>query len=606
MKTNKINARKFALPSVALVLLAVLIYTYGFGFEQTNNLAANYGLIGSISCLQQQGFVLPWGYCHLVSLPIGLPFVTGLPVIYTAYVLTKVFFLSPHVAYHVVSLGILAASLWGCFKLFSFFATRWAALFGAFLYLISFTIFGQSSFGTTMHGFILLPLFLFIDCAFYVHLLKNGSTKRWRIVALLLFAAVIFTKSTSIFLDGYSFVMYSLASGLLLAVFCWRHRRRWTRLALLLGGYCSASAIAYFLYSKYVPGGGEFSVMPIDFFRGQGIDLVSLVLPRMGLWISDVLGYATRWDPYAFYGDGSNVNFSFLGYTTVVFIGLCLLFIRARKNVLLIGLIITASAAFLLSLGPSLKINDQRPAEQYRTGVPRFDDYLMPADAATINLHTDFIYQSVPGIKNMRQVSRWIVLVKLCLAGVAAFVTSMLWTKKYKFAAVLLVSLALIEMSPNYPKLFQKYASAHDQLDSFNATAVSELKTLTNPGETVFFLSTENDYLGKYLAIAAGTPTYTTSGDKNIEIVAPHWPQEIKELRKNQNVSENLKRIIDNGTVNAVIVPFFSLRAGSYNWPPSAQEVAKKKENASELASSGDLELSYQEGDWFGVLRKKD
>ena len=518
-----------------------------------------YAMAGATECLVNQG-IFTENFCMNMGYPLGAPALQGLPQLYISALFAILFGLDSYTSVTVTSaLFILCALISMIYLLKKLEVNKYIALFCSFLYLSSFIVYGQVSYGPLRYGFALLPFYILIDYLFFskVKELINESFRVNLLKGLPIFIIASIVKIAALFMDGYSFMISSLASFCILFVFVvYDFKLRNVRTIFLgVGGFALYNLLAAILYKTYVPGSTTFVVMSIDYFRAMGVDLVTLIFP-INLLFVNFLGIEVNWNWFEFYADGSNVRFNYLGFFLfLAFISYIIL--SKRKNIYVKAIIISGLMAFILSLGPSLKINDRRMIEENTyTGftdylLPDKDDiskmshssrkidYLMPAEDATLNLHTNLIYR-IPGIKNMRAVQRWLVLFKFSLiVGTGMFLTFLINKKRNKWAYLLLL-LIFIELFPNIGPLLSKYNIFYKERLVFDKEVILKLKKYVKPNEKVFFMSHENDYMVNYIAPKVNIYSYNIGGDKNIRMSFKSWPDEIKTMRKYLEVHKSL------------------------------------------------------------------
>ena len=174
-----------------------------------------------------------------------------------------------------------------------------------------------------------------------------------------------------------------------------------------------ANLVAVAVYSLYVP--ADYETNPIGIFRSMGLDLITLVVPTEPVWPAAKLNYAGVHSEL--WGDGSNSAYNYVGFAGLVLAGVCLGSRSRRPEAL--ALAVAGLVAFVLALGPSLKIDESRPAPG---GLPTFESYLMPEGVATADLPWDGLFTAVPGINSMRATYRWYGVTRFAvvvLAGLA-------------------------------------------------------------------------------------------------------------------------------------------------------------------------------------------
>lgn len=333
-----------------------------------------------------------------------------------------------------------------------------------------------------------------------------------------------------------------------------------------------SNLLAVLVYKILFLSGGDYAGMPADFYRGQGVDLITLVWPSSEYYFANKLGLASQFSNLDFFGDGSNIASNYLGLLLILG---PIVFIKKFKLVtydwklygLLMGLVIT----FILSLGPSLKINDHTRVKE--SDIITFSNYLMPKGVATLDLGIDRLFTQTPGIKNVRAVYRWNHVVRLILLILAALLLTSVYAKNRKLAYFIML-LILIDNFPSAVANLDGYRARYSQFEQFNLDVIEPLKKDLVSNEKVFYVSDENDYLADYLSIKTNTNSYNLGGDKQIILAAEAWPKQIVNFRQGKDVQQNLEELLQQKIVDVLVIPFFNLRWDSYVWPPSSTKVA--------------------------------
>ena len=537
-----------------------------------------------------------------VGYPAGIRIDPGLPQILLHRLVLTLTSLDAYPAFllsHILWLGIAysGASL----LLICLGSDKFIALALSALYLISPLVYGQFV-GQYPHAtaFAMLPLIIWVD------FLALSKMQRWSSSLVWLWPLIII-KTFALFLNGYIFVISNLASAVLL-FFNLRAQSKQIK-ALKICAWILSNALAFYAYRLYAPGGGSYEVMPIDFFRGQGVDLYSLLVPGKGLWLADLFEFSKSYSGPAYFGDGSQIANNFIGYLLLILSLLVVTLSRVTiKNKFVPAIAIFGLLAFGLSLGPSIKFNNSRTiAEDYQFN---FNTYLMPRGVALLDLPTGLIYTKMPGIKNMRSVYRWLILSHLALFILSSLYLSALCRRSNKSRALacFLIAAIALEILPNFPYNHQRTANFYKQAQEYQRDFIKPLSRQIAKAERVFLLSDENTFLLWSIAQAIPANFYNYVGDKNRAWVMSSWPKQIKQIyaRQNQNFLAPSKNAFNKGLLDALIIPFFSLRNHYYYWPPSEATVSANKEKFKNLITSWQsADLDYREEQYFGVLRPK-
>jgi len=285
-----------------------------------------------------------------------------------------------------------------------FLISRKSAILGALTWGTMPVIWANSGYSMLSLGFALLPFYLLTSIKLFHISGRTSPQKRsplTRTAILALTACLI-----SSFMDGYSFVMFAIASSILGGVsFIQNPALRKFHLSFSIPVHLISFASAYFLYTHYV-GKTEFEVDPLDAIRSGGVDLTFLIIPTKGTsWIMDALGASTSRSDRVFFGDTAVWTTTF---SLPILLAAAWAIARIRKQLSQsIPFLLCLIFALYMSLGPSLKINSKKPIGQENLGS-------MPASFAICATGSGFLSQHVPGFKNMRCCYRWTALTIFC------------------------------------------------------------------------------------------------------------------------------------------------------------------------------------------------
>lgn len=552
---------------------------------------------------------LPALRCDSIAHPEGYKIAFGLPYVLPVAVLERVG-LPLILAGKLVALAFLMVALVGATELSRNLGMRFfIALSIAALFLMSPIVYAQDGYGPLRLGFALLPLYVWTDQRIVQRL---ASVDERRALIAVFFTSVVMlslVRTFALFMDGYSFVMALALSGALILArsIGYLASREYRRALMLLGVFCISVLVAYLLYRAYVGASVENTVMPIDFFRGQGVDLYALLVPSAMHWWAEMSGLHHQLNGWLTYSDGPNVAFVYLGISLVPFLLLAavLVFRRAvditqKQNLITLSLVFLFG--FLLALGPSLKLADFRDEPPPPRSI-QFSDYLMPESAATLSLRTDWLYQEVPGIRNMRAVYRWMLLVKLAILLIAGLVLEHLSRSgSGKVWVIPLMILMLIDLAPNFPQQSGSGKKNLVQFRSFEADALSSFVRLGLQGKRVLLVPAStnadwNHFTANYLCPLSGAKCFNLGGDKSLMQARLSWPNAIREISRGRWVEGNLASIAGGDHVDELLIPLFSLREAAYRWPPSPHQVKMQLEQAERLARSAGL--AGERSGWF-------
>ena len=586
--------------------IAILALLYGFGPGLLHSAGMNQFFLGLAHCYSAN---LPAIYCDAVAHPEGYTIVFGMPYVLPVAVLNAMG-LPLLFAGRVIEFIYLSLAFSGCYALVRSFDVRSSiALVTSFVFLASPIVFAQDGYGPLRLGFALLPLYGLIDLL----VARRIADARTRSELVLSFAKIIIllalVRCFALFLDGYSFVMgLALSAGLLMPLlFKLFVDKSYARIALIGLCFFVSTVIAYIAYRLYAGDTVEASVMPIDLFRGQGVDLYALAVPSWMQWFGSLLGIHHSLNGWMSFSDGPGVTYVYLGWLLIVVlvIGLFMFFSRfvtEKQRINFVALLLVFAGSFLISLGPSLKIADFRdtpPPDRFIT----FADYLMPESEATLSLGTALLYQHVPGVRNMRAVYRWVLLVKLSLLLIAALVLERLMSQsRWKVVSGLILFAVVLELLPNIPQRLEYGKRQLNQYEAFAQDALVSLKELNLDGQTVLLLPLNpagewNHFTANFLCPLANLKCFNLGGDKSLMQARTAWPIELRELSRGRWVSGNLRTLLLDENIGAVLIPLFSLRGASYQWPPSPSVVEQILSETTVLAAESGIVVERR--GWF-------
>ena len=587
---------------LGLIILGVL---YGFGPEFIPSSGMQQFFLGLAHCYSEN---LPLLRCDAVAQPDGYTTVFGLPYVLPVAMLERMGVPLLH-AGRIVEFAYLAIAFAGCLALFRSFGVRlFIAFTASFVFFASPIVFAQDGYGPLRLGFALLPFYGWIDLVIARQL---ASRKKEGLVLFCCLAliALALVRSFALFMDGYSFVMGLVLSAALLfpLIHQLTSRRNLFRIVLIGLLFLFSTLAAYIAYSSYVGGMVEGSVMPIDFFRGQGVDLYALAVPSWMQWFAEWFNIRHSLNGWMTYSDGPNVTYVYLGWSLILllvfaiftfFIG-C---VQREQKIQLGVLLLLFMGSLGLALGPSLKVADFREDPPPGRFI-EFSDYLMPESQATLSLGTAWLYQKLPGIRNMRAVYRWMLLVKLSILLIAALMLDRLMSQpRLQFVSILFLLVIVIELLPNIPhrieysqRQFNQYkAFERDILASFEDIDIKGSKVLLQPA---IVEEGWNHFTANFICPVAQLRCFNLGGDKSLMQARLTWPLEVRELSRSRWHIGNLQTLLLSGDVDEILIPLFSLRGAAYRWPPSPESLDNTLQAALELASQVGVE-TIRHG-WF-------
>ncbi|MEO0751185.1 MAG: hypothetical protein AAFY25_05240 [Pseudomonadota bacterium] len=360
----------------------------------------------------------------------------------------------------------------------------------------------------------------------------------------------------AVFTDGYAFMVFAASATLIGAaqVALGTVQERHRAFVFLLPLHIAAFASAYVLYTAYV-GVSGFSASSMDFFRAWGADLTFLFAPSRGThWIWDTLGLSVARTQQDFFGDASV-------WTSTFILPLILLFAWLTWQRRIVDSHIAAFSAMtvagiFLALGPSLKVNSQKP-EGFGP--------LMPAEYAVTPTGSALLYTHMPGLKNTRATYRWMALAYLGLWGGVVFLLART-PKEDRKAAVAATTCATLAFMPNLPVHFGQKQAIRDQFVSFDRD-LAFLESQVGNAQRALFLPHGNDFVASYLAPRLGFRTFNVGGDKNYDLARAAWPLDVARAQLSASEIQRYRDMLNSGLVDAIVLPKFDMLWGAHAWP---------------------------------------
>jgi hypothetical protein len=586
----------FRIITVAAFLF--LIFIHGLLPELATRL--NYADYGSIDCGSQHLSGLFHAKCYDTGGPAGHAIVTGLPTTFVGALLHKVLALSAMWSFSIVGMTVMAISMWGVYRLLR--ATnvgRWLALVGSVTYLLAPIILSMHNFNGTYWGVLLLPAAIY---TFWMMLQYSLGNKCYD--ALLSFGFSLLVNLTLLFEDGYSFTMFSVAALLMLVTWSWM-RWREAKIWLTIAAYVLSVAIAYKVYKHIIPAAGSWTDS-ILLFRAMGLDVVTLFVPGANLWFSQVLGFHTSL-PSHLWGDGTNSSSNYVGIFLIT--GAAAGLYKLGKNItrLTVALLLIGCASFLLSLGPALKIDSQRPTNLGK--IVTHASYLMPSSASVAPLPSVYVYKNVPGFKAMRATYRWHVLTVLVLVIFAFGFLQFLFERGQRRLALALAALLLLNFMPNPFRTLRTQSAIRNEVHGLQGDVIKPLGKKIRPGTHIVYFPNSlgnNDFLANYITPEIKAWSYNIGGDKALAIALGKMPKPVTDLiikgdsggQISKDSGRQMASLLRQGYVHAIVIPRFDLRWDSYTWPPNDPGAIQRADQAVSLARAAGLSI-YTSNDFY-------
>ncbi|ADU64985.1 hypothetical protein Selin_0228 [Desulfurispirillum indicum S5] len=528
-----------AVPFLAIPTLGQAVWTVGFGQSFLNQslmaihatnmgapepAAIAFGLAGAYTTtlLLALGLEAPNAYATMAALWFTIAY-------YGAWRLSRYLGLSPNLA-------ILSALTWMSLPI----------------------IWNHASYSMLSMGIALLPTYIWSTLNLAWHS-RQSSPRRKPAIALYLALCLI-----SIFMDGYTFMMFATATAAIYLATYWQNPSQRRQILFQLAPVIFLGlSLAYTLFALYI-GQSTYERAPISFFRGWGLDLSFIAVPTQGVhWFWDALGLSIPRSAETYFGDASVWVTTFaLPLVLTSAIALYPTLKHTRKIVTI--LVLLAAIGYYMSLGPSLKINSTKPHPTPDGG--------MQASHAIAPTANAVISRYLPGFNNMRASYRWSALGMLgswAIVNLALARTPMPRAKRITLATLTFTLL----ITSNLPHLQRKWQSNHKNYQAFQQiqqTILVDLKLDTRPGEYVAFLPYRNDFLVNYLASAARIRAYNIGGDKNLAQARANWPMTLRQYPMaviDEHFVSRTITLLTETTADTVVLPHIDMLWAAHYWP---------------------------------------
>lgn len=393
-------------------------------------------------------------------------------------------------SYTIAQLILIAAAFYGCVKFAGLFLkNHYFAIISAVVFLSLPIVWFHQSFGTLAIGFASMPGYFFVIIHFLESLREPQNSRTAKIInGFILILVALF----SVFIDGYTFVMFAISAGILGIIYWLKYRKG----SLFAGGVYIALVFAasYYLYDLFILD-MSFQKEGVTFFNAWGIDLVMLFAPIKSVSAAlDRFGLSIPIDTKRFYGDATVWRSSFI--LPLLIPAIFGFFIKKDRKPLYTILLIIGLIGLYFSLGPWLKVNSLRPIDQH--GEITYTLPIPPSPVGIFPTGSSFINTSVPGFNSMRATYRWIILTYVFLfASASVLLDSLIRRKKYLIALVGILLVFIVSI----PDPIQQFEVGKSSLQRFYQLdqTIKELRPLLE-GKKVLFLPLGNDFLQGYIS----------------------------------------------------------------------------------------------------------
>lgn len=366
---------------------------------------------------------------------------------------------------------------------------------------------GHTAFSMLAFGILLLPLYFL--SVINLHDAADDSLSGYFSSVLVHFLCCIL----SVFMDGYTFMMFAVGSFSLAATrFVFNRKVRCSLLVKCLPIHLVSFAFAYVLYSCYI-GASNTDGIYNDYFSITGLNLFNLLVPQQGVsWIFEVMRLGVPG-----VGDIRMAAFSAPILLLAVYVALRM---RSAVDDLGVSVLCVSILALFLSFGPRLQFPhlSQLDFSNISVSLTAFSFekfYLLPTGS-------EFIYKYLPGFNSMRVTFRWVALAIFMwwLFVVVNLRSREVASKKMAFC--LLLSIAIC--TPNLLSWINYSVGQRDMFLEVESELVIPLGALIEEDEVVAFAPWTNDMVVPYAASRGGYVTLNIAGDKNILRAKSGWP----------------------------------------------------------------------------------
>jgi hypothetical protein len=491
-------------------------------------------------------------------------------------------------------MSLAFASAYGVCRYFS--VQPILSILGAVSWLTMPVVWGHAGYSMVSTGIGLLPCYFL--AALHLFLPKTQVRIPGKLEAAKWGFCYLLICLISIFMDGYSFMMFAVGVSVLGTWLLVSGAGRRQRLVLFsFPVHFLGLGIAYLLYALYI-GKAQFEPAQMDFFRGWGADLVFLLVPTKGVhWLPDLLGWSLQRSEDLFFGDSSVWKISF---SIPVIVGAiwAIFFISLKKKVS-IGFFLVAAFGFYMALGPSLKVNSVKSVGE-EIGPTMPEKYAIgPTGSALLSEH-------LPGFKNMRASYRWVALGVFGAWALLILAMSRGNKRAISYTAAVVVGVVTVFNLPNLPLKLKNYYENRKMFISLESELLGDMKEVVSRHEKVAFLPWRNDFLVNYIASRLNMVAFNIGGDKNLAEARLHWPETMRQFPMaalDDGFVDRTLLLLARNEAEVVILPYIDMLWAAHRWPYPVQFKEQLMPVVAQLSSSGFVELENR--DFYTVVRLK-
>lgn len=468
--------------------------------------------------------------------------------------------LHPVDAYSLMVASWLALAFFSSYKICRIFgSSRILALLSALLWMSMPIIWGHAGYSMLSLGIALLPFYFLAGYNLFITNSKLSKPSLFHI-GIYIFAVFI-----SVFMDGYTFMMFAVGGSLFGAyVICSIPDFKKSIYKYFFPIHILSFVIAYLTYVLFI-GRSTFESSSEDFFRGWGLDLSFIAIPTEGVfWVFDALGLSKERSDVLYFGDDSVWVTTFC--LPIILMGGYGWWRIRRQAKIATGFLLLAIFGFYMALGPSLKINSTKPEWMQKTMLPQLS-VLMPSEMAVMPTGNAIVL-TLPGFNAMRASYRWSALGIFACWMLLVFSLSIRRPKIHTIVPIVLIVL----VGMNLPNLIEKWSSYRNNREQFfdiDQRLVLPLKKVLNPHELIAFLPYGNDFLTNYVASRLNIKTFNIGGDKNLLEAQKKWPSCMFNFKNELNDAQvnDIFSFLLSGSCDVIVLSRFDGSHAAHYWP---------------------------------------
>lgn len=570
---------------LALILLNLVFILFGaLPAWLTPDGLQEFMLTGFAESLKNNTFLDP--FVHNSGYPLANPIAIGFSGVIVTSFLLKTGMYAPD-AYAVVNMMYLSLAFWGAYKVAKIITNEVIiSLLAAFLWFSAPMIWWHTGYAALALGMALLPFYFYCT-------IQLWNISQLKVSAVFLFASACLI---SIFMDGYSFIMYWTGAAII-AFFSCIHKddygKKDIRNRILI--HIASFLFAYILYALYL-GKSSWYPLSLDSFRAYGMDLTYLFIPTKGvhaLW--DWMGISIVRDSKTLYGDASVWSTTFFGLMIIA----CIFGAVKSKQKFRLAFIIIALVGLYLALGPSVKL--------FSTKLSGHSSF-MPESYALFPSGTSILSSYLPGFKMMRASYRWACLGWFGIWGLIILTVRLpAFSKRRILSYIFLILLAITNLPEPVDHVKQKM-SFRDDFKLLDKSLVHPLQQYLSSGDRVAFLPVGNDFGLCYIAATLKLLAYNIGGDKHVSVAARAWPKWFRDLYNTGKIGDEkiIIRAFERDQTDAVVLIYFNPLQDFYSFHTAKPRV-EMRENAKYVleALKKDNNFEIFDSEWFSVIRLK-